>query len=299
VLDIAGLEPDVVVGLIERAIGGLAAAEGTKPDRVWGAGVVMPMLFEEGRPVPFGPTSMPAWQDYPIVERLGSVLAMPVIVENDATAAAVGEHLYGVGRRLRDFFYIYIGVGVGGGMILSGHPYRGSAGRAGELGHIVVVPGGRPCSCGNRGCLERYASLSAAQAVLAGAPEGAVAVEVAELAASEHRLGAWMDDAAAHLATACMMISNVLDPQAIVVGGIVPEPLLVGLLARLQDVFAASKRPAILSAEVNLETPALGGAALPFLNGLSPTISLLSKPTRSGSKHVSVRSGSALPMRSA
>ena len=98
--------------------------------------------------------------------------AIPVVVENDATAAAVGEQFHGAGRRLRDFFYVYIGVGVGGGMILSGHPYRGSAGRAGELGHVVVEPGGRPCACGNRGCLERYASLSAAQHALDGRPEG-------------------------------------------------------------------------------------------------------------------------------
>ena len=281
VLDIAGMEPDGIIGLTEHAVRRLANAEGANPDRIWGAGGVMPMLFEHGRPVVFGPTSMPAWQHYPIVERLGRALETSVVVENDATAAAVGEHLYGVGRRLRDFFYIYVGVGVGGGMILSGHPYRGTGGRAGELGHVVVVPGGRPCACGNRGCLERYASLSAAHSVLDGTPEEAAAVEPADLAASADRLGGWMDDAAAHLATACMMIANVLDPEAIVVGGIVPEPLLSGLIARMQTSLAAANiRPAILRAEVDLETPALGGAALPLLEGLSPTISLLFKPTQ-------------------
>ena len=106
VLNISGREPDAVIRLTKQAVRRLAHAEGAESDRIWGAGVVMPTLFEKGRPVAFGPTSMPAWQDFPIVERLGRALDMGVVVENDATAAAVGEHLYGVGRRLRDFFYI-------------------------------------------------------------------------------------------------------------------------------------------------------------------------------------------------
>ena len=159
---------------------------------------------------------------------LSASMGVPVMVENDATAAAVGEQFHGVGRRLRDFFYVYIGVGVGGGMILSGHPYRGSAGRAGELGHIVVEPGGRPCACGNRGCLERYASLSAAQHALDGRPEGTSRIDPSTIAAEVGRLGAWIELAAGHLATACVTIDNLLNPEAIVIGGTVPEAVLSG-----------------------------------------------------------------------
>ena len=114
VTQIAGLSPDAVIKRIERAVRILTKDQKADPARIWGAGVVMPMLFENERPISFGPTSMPAWQNYPIVESLRDRLGLPVLVENDATAAAVGEHLYGVGRRLSDFFYVYIGAGIGG-----------------------------------------------------------------------------------------------------------------------------------------------------------------------------------------
>jgi predicted NBD/HSP70 family sugar kinase len=280
-VNIDGLAPDAVVPLIARTASELARQERAAKKRLWGAGVVMPMLFENGHPVAFGPTSMPAWQDYPVVEKLSAALAMPVLLENDATAAAVGEQLYGVGRRLKDFFYIYIGVGVGGGMILAGHPYRGHAGRAGELGHVVVEPDGRPCGCGNRGCLERYASLSAAQAALDGVPEEAVQVDPAALAAGADALEDWLDLAAGHLRTAAVMIANLLDPEAIVIGGIIPDVLLARLIERLRRGDSAGallpRALPVLQAEIDLESPALGGAALPLFDGLAPVLSLLSK----------------------
>ena len=277
-VEIESLTPEKVLRHVERLAINLARKEGANADRLWGAGVVMPMLFENGAPVAFGPTSMPAWQHVPIIERLSASLGIPVLVENDATAAAAGERFHGAGRRLRDFFYVYIGVGVGGGMILSGHPYRGSTGRAGELGHIVVEPGGRPCACGNRGCLERYASLSAAQHALDGRPEGSSQIDPAKIAARVGRLGAWIDLAAEHLATACVTIDNLLNPEAIVVGGIVPDAVLSRLIdslrARLSRIELHNRQIQIVKAEVDLETPALGGAALPLLNGLAPAASI-------------------------
>jgi len=276
-MEIEGLVPKKVLGHVKRLAAGLARKERAGADKLWGAGVVMPMLFENGAAVAFGPTSMPAWQDVPIVATLSAAMGIPVVVENDATAAAVGEQFHGAGRRLRDFFYVYIGVGVGGGMILSGHPYRGSAGRAGELGHIVVAPGGRPCACGNRGCLERYASLSAAQHALDGRPEGSRPIDPLKIAAGVARLGPWIELAAEHLSTACVTIDNLLNPEAIVIGGIVPDavlsPLIESLRARLGRTLLADRRIAIVKAEVDLESPALGGAALPLFNGLAPTAS--------------------------
>jgi predicted NBD/HSP70 family sugar kinase len=289
-VEIDGLAPDQVVPLIARTAFDLARQERAAKKRLWGAGVVMPMLFENGQPIAFGPTSMPAWRDYPVVAKLTTALGMPVLLENDATAAAVGEQLYGVGRRLEDFFYIYIGVGIGGGMVLAGHPYRGHAGRAGELGHVVVEPGGRPCACGNRGCLERYASLSAAQAALDGLGEQNAQVDPAALAAGAETLEQWLDLAASHLRTAAVMIANLLDPEAIVIGGIIPNVLLDGLIARLHrsETHGAMlpRTLPILQAEIDLESPALGGAALPLFDGLAPALSLLSMSTRSTRRRV-------------
>ncbi|WP_439572112.1 ROK family protein [Phreatobacter sp.] len=281
---IEGQPPDSVLTLIASTAGRLADAEKAGRDRIWGAGVVMPMIFENGEPVAFGPTSMPAWQHVPVVGRLSAALGVPVLVENDATAAAVGEQLYGIGRRLKDFFYIYIGVGVGGGMILSGHPYRGSAGRAGELGHVVVDPGGRQCACGNRGCLERYVSLSAAQHALDGLPEGTHAIDPSGIAARVDDLDVWLDEAARHLSTACVTIGNLLDPEAIVVGGTMPSrllgPLIERLKVRLSEASVGRRHTPIFEAEIDLDTPALGGAALPLFEGLAPAASLLHMPVQ-------------------
>lgn len=281
-MDIEGLNPGDVMAAIAKVTRTLARAEGAQAARLWGTGVVMPMVFENGRPTAVGPTSLAeAWQEVPIVERLSALLKMPVLVENDATAAAVGEQLYGAGRRLQDFFYIYIGVGVGGGMILSDHPYRGSTGRAGELGHIVVEPNGRACTCGNRGCLERYASLSAAQHALDGRPEGTVQIDPARIAANADGLSGWIDLAASHLATACVTIDNLLNPAAIVIGGIVPDTILSRLIERLSRRLAPPPKSGrcmqIVQAEVDLQSPALGGAALPLFDGLAPAFSLLHK----------------------
>lgn len=281
-IDIEGITPPAVLRHARRLAGTLAQRADVAADRLWGTGVVMPMQFENGRPVTFGPTSMPGWRHFPIAERLSEGLGMPVLIENDATAAAVGEQLHGVGKRLRDFFYVYVGAGVGGGMVLSGHPYRGSSGRAGELGHIVVEPGGRPCACGNRGCLERYASLSAAQHALDGRPEGSVAVNPAHIVQRLDALDPWIDLAARHLATACITIDNLLDPEAIVVGGIVPDPLLARLVESLRSHLArthlTNRHIQVLQSEADRETPALWGAALPLFSGLAPSVFLRPEP---------------------
>jgi predicted NBD/HSP70 family sugar kinase len=281
-MEIEGLAPDVVLRHVRRLALALAREEGADMARLWGAGVVMPMLFENGRPVAFGPSSMPAWQDVPIAERLSAALGIPVVTENDATAAAVGEQLHGAGRRLRDFFYVYVGAGIGGGMVLAGHPYRGSSGRAGELGHVVVDPGGRPCGCGNRGCLERYASLSAAQQALDGLPEGTTPVDPVRIAAAVDRLGPWIETAAGHLATACVTIDNLLNPEAIVIGGIAPPALLDRLLdrlrARLPPRGLSGHAIRTVEPELDAETPALGGAALPLFAGLEDVSPQVDRP---------------------
>lgn len=274
--------PAAVLDLIDAAVDRLCGGE-TLRSRVWGAGVVIPALIDSGSLVAFGPSSVPQWSGYPLADRLAQRLDMPVFMENDATAAAVGEHLYGVGQRLKDFFYIYLGVGVGSGIIVAGHPYGGSSGRAGEFGHITVAPGGRPCTCGNRGCLERYVSLSAAQAFLTGSSEDGATVEPHLLAsafdAGDPRLGEWLDEAARHLRQAVAMVENLLDPETIVIGGIMPEPVMDALIARMlplpSSVRSDAQNPRLVKAQVGLETPALGAAALPLFNGLTPSFKLL------------------------
>lgn len=101
------------------------------------------------------------WQGVvPIAKKFEEALGIPVIVTNDANAAAVGEFTYGVARGMKNFIMITLGTGVGSGIYINGQLVLGCDGLAGELGHLTVVPGGRTCGCGRRGCLETYCSAT-------------------------------------------------------------------------------------------------------------------------------------------
>jgi len=124
----------------------------------------------------------------PLVAELARRLNLPqrVHLENDANAAAIGEHWLGRGRSERDLLLVTLGTGVGGGLILGGELHAGPGGMAGEIGHVVVEPNGPLCGCGSRGCLETLASASAAsrRAIAAGLPrdDPGDLVRLAELA---------------------------------------------------------------------------------------------------------------------
>ncbi|NJR39702.1 MAG: ROK family protein [Leptolyngbyaceae cyanobacterium CSU_1_4] len=101
---------------------------------------------------------VPGWENFPLGTLLSEEFGVPVSVDNDANAAALGEHRFGAGQGYDSLLYITISTGVGGGWILQGQPWRGAEGMAGEIGHMVVDPAGALCLCGKRGCLERLAS---------------------------------------------------------------------------------------------------------------------------------------------
>jgi glucokinase len=101
---------------------------------------------------------VPGWENIPLHEVLEEEFGAPAVVDNDANAAALGEHRFGAGRGLPDLMYITVSTGVGGGWVLGGRPWRGHDGLAGEIGHMVVDPAGPLCLCGRRGCVERLAS---------------------------------------------------------------------------------------------------------------------------------------------
>ncbi len=284
---VADAAPSSMLRQIEGTVRGLLRAKGLPRKRLLGVGVVAPALFEAGSLIALGPSSMPHWQGFPLEDRLAEKLDCPVFLDNDATAAAIGERLYGAGRALQHFFYIYFGVGLGGGMVLAGKPYRGAHGQAGELGHVIVEPNGKPCPCGNRGCLERYVSLSSAQSALTGLQEGAEPVDTDLLAhahaAGEPRLAAWLEEATGRLRQAIIGIENLLDPQSVVIGGILPEAMLDELilhLAPLPQSVAARRRdalPRIMKSAAGLDTPALGAASLPVFDATTADTNMLLK----------------------
>ncbi|MEQ7123346.1 ROK family glucokinase [Actinopolymorpha sp. B11F2] len=183
-----------------------------------------------------------ALRDEPLKEAVEKRTSLPVVVENDANAAAWAEFQFGAGRDVDDMILLTIGTGLGGGLVLSGELYRGAFGVGGEVGHLRVVPGGYLCGCGNKGCWEQYASGSALvrearEFARSSPPQAARLLELADgqadriegpmvstaaaegdVAAREllEDLGRWLGEGIASLAA-------VLDPAAVVVGGGVSE----------------------------------------------------------------------------
>lgn len=129
------------------------------PYQVSGAGLLIPghIEFDKGKVITC--SNMPLWHDVYAGEMLERYLGIPVTVDNDANGAAIGEYMFGAGRGNRHMIYITISTGIGGGIIINGHLFRGSYGTAGELGHNVVDKySALVCGCGKRGCIEALAS---------------------------------------------------------------------------------------------------------------------------------------------
>ncbi|HZQ84355.1 MAG TPA: ROK family protein [Acidimicrobiales bacterium] len=111
------------------------------------------------------PLNIPGWRDFPLRDRLREITGLPVFVDNDAKALALGEGWIGAAAGERDFIAMVVSTGVGGGIVLDGRLLDGSDGNAGHIGHVIVEPDGRTCVCGARGCLEAEASGTAIAAI--------------------------------------------------------------------------------------------------------------------------------------
>ncbi len=225
-----------------------------------------------------------AWRDEPLRGHLEQALGLPVVVENDANAAAWGEFTFGAGAAVENLLMITVGTGVGGGVVVDGELMRGGFGMAAEVGHIRLVPDGVRCGCGNLGCLESYGSGSALvritrDRVRTSPVTGAALLERAggdperidgpmiTAAAMEGDLIAreQLAEVGAALGVGVASLVAVLDPNLVVVGGGVSEAGDL-LLDPLRDAFAThlSGRGHRPLAEVHtsvLDNPGLIGAA--------------------------------------
>lgn len=190
------------------------------PDAVAVGLAVAGFLDSERRVVRFAP-HLP-WRDADVAARLGERLPIPVSLEHDANSAAWGEYRFGAARGARDWVLFALGTGIGGAMMSGGKIFRGAHGTAPEFGHLTVVPGGRLCACGRRGCLERYASGTALAdtAVEHGLPPGMGGPELMAAArAGDARAQAVIGDFAAWLGQGLSTVVDVLDPELIILGG--------------------------------------------------------------------------------
>jgi glucokinase len=220
--------PAVVADLVERLTG---------DEKASGIGIgAAGFVGEDRSTVRFAPNI--DWREEPLGEHVGALVDLPVVVENDANAAAWGEFRFGAGEDTDDLLLITVGTGIGGGIVHRGQLFRGGFGVAAEIGHMRIVPDGILCGCGQRGCYEQYGSGSAlvrdARERVTNGDPGAAAIAalgggdlsritgpaVTKLAQQGDPmavdlladLGRWIGEGAAVLAT-------ILDPSVIAIGG--------------------------------------------------------------------------------
>ena len=140
-----------------RDLGAKHRSDGT----LAGIGIGVPGIIDMQAGMVLQSPNLPGWHDYPVRNEIERRLGTPVILENDANAAALGEKWLGAASAVEDMCMVTLGTGVGGGIVLHGKIWHGMSGMAGELGHITIEPDGVPCGCGSRGCVEQYASAKA------------------------------------------------------------------------------------------------------------------------------------------
>ncbi|MFC6713548.1 ROK family glucokinase [Branchiibius cervicis] len=269
------------------AVGGLIQRLAEQsPQPLTGAGVASAGYIDKiGSTVLFAPNL--AWRDEPLKARLAAYTDLPVLIENDANAAAFGEFRHGAGRDIDDMIMVTVGTGVGGGIVIGGRLLRGAFGLAGEIGHMRVVPGGTRCGCGNRGCLEAYGSgtalvREAREMVISGS---AYAARLAELCHDDPStlIGAQVTQAAQEgdpasqellselgrwIGEACASLAALFDPELFVIGGgvadagdLLLEPIHAGFAAQLTG---RGYRPEakFVKAELGNDAGVIGAAAL-------------------------------------
>ncbi len=227
--------------------------------------------------------NIPGFRDLELAAPVSERLGLPTWIENDASAAALGEHRYGAGRGTRNLLHATLGTGIGGGIVIDGRLYRGARGLAGEIGHIIIDPGGPVCNCGSRGCLEAMVSgvafaerarwLVATErapilAVLVGERPATAAdlyqaaVEGERVAEAEIRQGGHL------LGLALGGLVNVLNPDAVTIGGgllamgdMLVEPLRQGMYSLAYGPAAGTL---VRLSELGDDAGLLGAAAVAF-----------------------------------
>jgi glucokinase len=224
-----GLEPvlDRIVGL-GRGLLSRPEAAAVSVQRI-GVGCAGPVDLKAG--LVLRPPNLPGWTRVPLTELLQQALGLPIVLENDANAAALGEFRYGAGRGATSIVYMTVSTGIGGGIVLDGRIWHGLKDAAGEIGHITVDPDGPVCGCGNRGCLEAIASGTsiarrAKEILAAGRPSklgrvaNPTAADVVRCAKEGDPVASevW-DRAVRYLGIGVAAVVTILAPERIVIGG--------------------------------------------------------------------------------
>jgi glucokinase len=227
--------PEPVIEDMARWVGEVTAAANVTREQLIGIGIGSPGPLSPSRGVVHKAANLPDWIDIPLSRSMQERTGLPTIMDNDANLAAYGEFWAGAGKDVDNMVMLTLGTGIGAGVVIKGELLHGHFENAGELGHWIVVPNGRRCSCGQRGCLEAYASAGnvARRVVEAirdgetsilsglvqkGTPFGSRLVVQAVHDGDPLAARIW-DEACYYLAIACVNIQHAYNPTRIVMAG--------------------------------------------------------------------------------
>jgi glucokinase len=228
--------PEAVIGRMLDAARGVMTRAGVTPAQVAAVGIGAPGPLDIDAGVVVAPPNLPGWDYVPLRQLVEDALGITTFLENDANAAALGEHRFGAGRGTAHMIYVTVSTGIGGGLILDGKLYHGADGMAGEIGHVTIMPYGPHCGCGNRGCLEALASGTAIarqaresvvrgvptlMADLAGGDAKRITAKLVAEAASQGDVEAQeiLAEAMNYLGIGMANLVDLFNPQLIVIGG--------------------------------------------------------------------------------
>jgi len=273
---------DEAMDMMEEVINDLINLEKVTKKKIWGVGVGLPgpMRVSEGSVLKnvVNPQFFPGWDNVPVVDILKKRLQLPVYLENNASAAAIGERWYGAGKHINNFFYIYIGAGLGGGLFINGQLHSGATGNAGELGYSPILKNGTDNPKDHKPHLGEYFNLALLYQKLE--KEGIQVQSLDDLKnlfeAGNKTVIEWFDLGAEKLLPLLFSIEYLIDPEVIFVGGRLPEILIERILKNITDNLPAMRiegkesGPEIRRSTAGLDAAALGVATLPLYASFAP-----------------------------
>ncbi|MBI5638121.1 MAG: ROK family protein [Nitrospinae bacterium] len=261
---------DEIMAVLKETVRGFVE----KPELSAPAGIGVAVAGQvglSGASVVFSP-NLPFKTEYPLGDELAREFGIPVFVENDANAAAIGERVFGMAKGMDDFIVITLGTGIGSGIFANGKPVRGHTGSGGEAGHMVIAPEGPLCGCGNRGCLEALASGTAiARAFKEKTGIEKSAKDICGLAAyGDQAAGAVLRGAGEYLGNGLVNLVNLFGPQAIFFTGSLsnaPDAYFAPAFRRVREhSFGTAGKDVVLAVSpLAAEVGVIGAAALPLM----------------------------------
>ncbi len=281
----------VVLDLLKQTLDQIDGIADDAAARIVGLGMAMPGPFGVERDQT-DEWMMAAWQDYPLIETVTQATGLKVRLVNDATASAIAERLTGVAHGLSDLVFIFLGYGLGAGIVIDGDVYEGAHGNAGEIGEILMrLPGPGSAPLGPTTIptpVEHDASLASLARALdvpAGEQDMFDAIETA-LAAKDPRLARWVDVAAQQLRRSVQIVKSLFDPETVIIGGEAPMGLLTQLHKKMMPLLPSVSersnrtRPRLVVGTADRWAVALGAGTEPISRAFDPRFSAILKSAK-------------------